>query len=77
MKKLMWVAIGVGVGILATRKFTDISSGSALNRQVGKYADNIADVAAAFREGMHSREQELRSALGVEENTMKGSSSAR
>jgi len=77
MKKIFWVSIGVGVGVLATKKYREISSGAALNRQVGRYTDRIADIAAAFREGMASREQELRSALGVDEHTMKGSSAAR
>lgn len=66
MKKFLWVVIGVGVGVLATKKYTEVSSGAALNRQVGKYADRISEVVGAFREGMNSREVELRSALGVD-----------
>lgn len=77
MKRIVWAAIGIGVGVLATRKFNDISSGQALNRQVGRYADRAADIAAAFREGMTQREEELRSALGVDQDTMKGSPSTR
>lgn len=77
MKKIIWVAIGVGVGVLASKKFNDVSSGAALNRRVGKYTDQIADIAAAFKHGMDEREEELRTALGVDQDTMKGSPSAR
>lgn len=66
MKKLLWVSIGVGIGVLASKKYTEVSSGAALNRMVGKYADRLADKAQAFRTGMQSREEELRSALGVD-----------
>ncbi|GAA1411471.1 hypothetical protein AUR04nite_01890 [Glutamicibacter uratoxydans] len=65
MKKLLWVSIGVGIGVLASKKYTEVSSGAALNRQVGKYADRAAEIADAFRTGMRTREEELRSALGV------------
>ncbi|GAB3619573.1 hypothetical protein [Glutamicibacter sp. PS] len=65
MKKLFWVALGVSVGVLAAKKYTEISSGAALNRQVGRYADRLSDIGQAFREGMAAREEELRSALGV------------
>ncbi|MDV2976090.1 hypothetical protein [Glutamicibacter nicotianae] len=66
MKKLLWVSIGVGVGVLASKKYAEVSSGAALNRQVGKYADRAAEYWEAFRQGMSSREEELRSALGVD-----------
>ncbi|ALG29081.1 MULTISPECIES: hypothetical protein [Glutamicibacter] len=66
MKKFLWVSIGVGVGVLATRKYADVKSGAALNRQVGKYADRVAEYLEAFHQGMTAREEELRSALGVD-----------
>lgn len=66
MKKFLWVSIGVGVGVLATRKYADVKSGAALNRQVGRYADRVAEYLEAFHQGMTAREEELRSALGVD-----------
>ncbi|UYQ79105.1 hypothetical protein OF385_08215 [Glutamicibacter sp. JL.03c] len=66
MKKFLWVSIGVGVGVLATKKYAEVKSGAALNRQVGKYADRVAEYLEAFHQGMTSREEELRSALGVD-----------
>ncbi|WP_431709368.1 hypothetical protein [Glutamicibacter uratoxydans] len=77
MKKIFWVAIGVGVGVLAAKKYQEVSSGAALNRQVGKYADQLSDIAQAFKTGMSQREEELRTALGVDQDTMKGSPAAR
>jgi len=66
MKKLLWVSIGVGVGMLATKKYAEVKSGAALNRQVSKYTDRVAEYLEAFHQGMSSREEELRSALGVD-----------
>lgn len=66
MKKLLWVSIGVGIGVLASKRYTEVSSGAALNRQVGKYADRVSEIAQAFSTAMHAREEELRSALGVD-----------
>ncbi|MFJ2620207.1 hypothetical protein [Glutamicibacter sp. NPDC087344] len=66
MKKLLWVSIGVGIGVLASKKYTEVSSGAALNRQVGKYADRASEIVHAFSTAMREREEELRSALGVD-----------
>lgn len=66
MKKFLWVSIGVGVGVLATKKYAEVKSGAALNRQVSKYTDRVAEYLEAFHQGMSSREEELRSALGVD-----------
>ncbi|GER22185.1 hypothetical protein NCCP1664_06820 [Zafaria cholistanensis] len=66
--RILWVGIGVGIGALAARKIIrvrDAASAEGLNRTVARLADGFHDVAGAFREGMASRETELRSALGI------------
>ncbi|WP_372699183.1 hypothetical protein [Arthrobacter sp. JSM 101049] len=69
VKKLFWVGIGVGVGVLATRKVGSLRQNlgrDGLNRSVGRLADALAYSADAFRDGMHGREAELRTALGLD-----------
>lgn len=70
IRKLFWVGIGVGVGVLAARKAATVKQSlgrEGLNRSVGRLADALAYSADAFREGMHGRETELRTALGLDQ----------
>lgn len=70
MKKLFWVGIGIGVGVLAARKLAeakDLASADGLNRSVGRLGDSLHELAVAFRTGMNERETELRQALGLDE----------
>lgn len=75
MKKLFWVGIGIGVGVLAARKIGEAKSlagPDGLNRTVGRISDSLHEVAAAFRDGMNDRETELRQALGLDETSGHG-----
>lgn len=77
IKKLFWVGIGVGVGVLAARKVGSVKQGlgrDGLNRSVGRLADALAYSADAFRDGMHGREAELRTALGLDTPSADGPS---
>lgn len=72
MKKLFWVGIGIGVGILAARKLSeakDLASADGMNRTVARLSDSLHEVAEAFRTGMNERETELRQALGLDETS--------
>jgi hypothetical protein len=69
MKRLVWMGIGVAIGVIAFRKVTEAQSAlgpEGLNRAVGRLADGVYDFADAVRAGMRERETDLRSALGVE-----------
>ncbi|MFE4542927.1 DUF6167 family protein [Arthrobacter sp. NPDC056727] len=69
MKRLVWMGIGVAIGVIAFRKVTEAQSAlgpEGLNRAVGRLADGFYDFADAVRAGMRERETDLRSALGVE-----------
>jgi hypothetical protein len=69
MKRLVWMGIGVAIGVIAFRKFTEAQSAlgpEGLNRAVGRLADGVYDFADAVRAGMRERETDLRTALGVE-----------
>ncbi|HXD28386.1 MAG TPA: hypothetical protein VN621_06470 [Arthrobacter sp.] len=77
VKKIFWVGIGLGVGVLATRKVASLRQNlgrDGLNRSVGRLADALAYSADAFRDGMHGREAELRSALGLDNTPISGPS---
>ncbi|GAB3650413.1 hypothetical protein GCM10027591_07800 [Zhihengliuella somnathii] len=69
IKKIFWVGIGIGVGALAYRKLTEakeLAGPAGLNRAVGRLTDEAAATLAAFRDGMTSKEAELRSSLGLD-----------
>lgn len=82
IKRVVWLAAGVAIGIIAVRQVSKIKAGTAgssaagaspaesgpggLNRAVNQVTDSIADFAHAVRSGMQERETDLRAALGVE-----------
>ncbi len=69
MNRIIWMGIGVAIGVIAFRKLTEAQSAlgpEGLNRAVGRLADGVYDFADAVRVGMRDRETELRTALGVD-----------
>ncbi|MGF9647341.1 hypothetical protein [Arthrobacter sp. Alg241-R88] len=73
MKRLVWMGIGVAIGVIAFRKVTEAQATmqstlgpQGLNRAVGRLADGVYDFADAIRDGMRERETDLRAALGVD-----------
>lgn len=69
MKRIIWMGIGVAIGVIAFRKVTEAQSAlgpEGLNRAVGRLTDGLYDFTDAVRGGMQERESELRSALGIE-----------
>ena len=69
MNRIIWMGIGVAIGVIAFRKITEAQSNlgpEGLNRAVGRLADGLYDFADAVREGMQERETELRAALGID-----------
>ncbi|MFH5877509.1 DUF6167 family protein [Arthrobacter sp. NA-172] len=70
MKRIVWMGIGVAIGIIALRKLTEAKANigpDGLNRAVGRLADGVYDFADAVRAGMNEREVDLRAALGINE----------
>jgi hypothetical protein len=68
VKRIIWLAAGVTIGVLAVRKLSEAKQTfgpQGLNRAVGSLADSVANFADAVRDGMHEREADLRAALGV------------
>lgn len=69
MKRIVWMGIGVAIGVIAFRKVSQAQSTlgpEGLNRAVGRLADGVYDFADAVRAGMRERETDLRTALGIE-----------
>ena len=69
MNRIIWMGIGVAIGVIAFRKVAEAQSNfgpEGLNRAVGRLADGLFDFADAVREGMQERETELRAALGID-----------
>jgi uncharacterized protein with PhoU and TrkA domain len=69
MKRIVWMGIGVAIGVIAFRKVSQAQSAlgpAGLNRAVGQLADGVYDFADAVRAGMRERETDLRTALGVD-----------
>lgn len=74
-KRLIWVGIGVTIGVLAVRKVSEAKENfgpEGLNRKVGSLADSIAGFADVLREGMTQREADLRIALGIDTDAKAG-----
>ncbi|WP_159699196.1 hypothetical protein [Arthrobacter sp. 18067] len=70
MKRIVWMGIGVAIGVIAFRKITEARANigpDGLNRAVGRMADGLFDFADAVRTGMHQREEDLRAALGIDD----------
>ena len=68
MNRIIWMGIGVAIGVIAFRKVTAAQTAlgpEGLNRAVGRLTDGVYDFADAVRVGMRERETELRTALGV------------
>jgi len=71
MKRIVWMGIGVAIGVIAYRKVTQAQANlgpEGLNRAVGRMADGLFDFADAVRTGMHQREDDLRAALGIQDD---------
>ncbi|UNK44332.1 DUF6167 family protein [Arthrobacter sulfonylureivorans] len=69
MKRMIWMAAGVAIGVLAVRKLSqtrDALGPAGLNRALGQVADSVATFADAVRDGMRERETDLRLALGID-----------
>lgn len=68
-KRLIWVGIGVTIGIIAVRKASEAKAKygpEGINRKVGSLADSVAGFADAMKQGMSEREADLRIALGID-----------
>ena len=69
MKRIVWLGVGVALGVIAYQKITEarsLASPGGLNRAVASLADSVAHFADQVREGMGEREAERRRGLGLE-----------
>jgi hypothetical protein len=70
MRRLFWAALGASAGVLLARSIRDQAEQARANLRPGTILGNLAESVTAFlddvREGMHEREDELRSGLGLD-----------
>lgn len=69
MGKLIFLGAGIAAGVLGFRRVTRVArsySPSGLQGRAAGWGQSAKEFAAAVREGMAEREQELRVALGVD-----------
>jgi hypothetical protein len=73
MRRLFWVSLGAVTGVLLVRRLTravEAYTPAGVSRSMADLGDGLRELAAAVREGMAEREQELRIALGVDAGTL-------
>lgn len=73
MRRLFWLALGATVGVLVVRRmgrvaqsFTPDGMAASVGNGLAELGDGLREAAAAVRETMHQREDELRYALGLD-----------
>lgn len=69
MGRLFWISLGAAAGVLVVRRVTRTAQAytpEGVAESLGGIGEAIRDFADAVREGMDSRETELRVALGVD-----------
>ncbi len=79
IRRALWMAAGVAIGVLAVRKVSAAKSAfgpAGLNRAVGQASDTVTGFADALRTGMREREADLRAALGVDQPETPATASA-
>ena len=73
MRRLFWVALGAVAGVLIVRRLTRVVEAytpAGVSRSMSDFGAGLRELAAAVREGMAEREEELRIALGVDAGTI-------
>jgi hypothetical protein len=73
MRRLFWIALGAVAGVFVVRKLSkavEQYTPAGVGRSLASLGDGLREMAEVIREGMAEREQELRTALGVDAGTI-------
>lgn len=72
MKRLFWLGVGIGAGVIGARKATQAAEKltptgmtEGLAASIGSLGDAIREFGQDVRDAMWDREEELREALGL------------
>ncbi|MGW6281638.1 DUF6167 family protein [Kribbella sp. NPDC055071] len=71
MKRIIWLIVGIAVGVYAVtrlKKRAQVLAPESLQESAAKLAAAVRHFGDQVREGMEEREVELRDALGIETN---------
>lgn len=73
MPRLFWAALGAAAGVVVVRRVTKTAQAytpEGVAHGLASIGEGLKEFAAAVREGMDRREQELRVALGIDTGTL-------
>lgn len=77
MRRLFWLAMGVTIGVLVMRKLSKMAAkltptglAQGLAASLGELADALRDFGADVRDAMSEREAQLRTASGIDEESV-------
>lgn len=65
MKRLFWIALGAGAGVMAVKEASKLAEKLAPTSMLGSLAHTINDFVDEVRVGMTEREDQLRHDLGL------------
>jgi hypothetical protein len=71
VKRIIWLIVGIAVGVYAVtrlKKRAQVLAPESLQESAAKLAAAVRHFGDQVREGMEEREVELRDALGIETN---------
>jgi hypothetical protein len=72
-RRVFWITLGAVAGVLIVRrlgKAVEAYTPAGMGQTLAGIGEGIKELAAAIRDGMHEREDELRIALGVDTGTL-------
>lgn len=69
MRRLFWILVGALAAVFVMRKVSKVAATFSPEGS-SSLGDGLREMAAAVREGMAERENELRAALGVDAGTL-------
>lgn len=66
MKRLFWIALGAGAGVMAVKQVSKLAESLAPTSLVGNLARSVDGFFDEVRVGMRERETQLRGDLGLD-----------
>lgn len=68
MPRLFYISLGAAAGVVAVRRVARLASSLTPESMAGSLVQSVQDFVADVREGMAEREDELRGALGLDDD---------
>jgi hypothetical protein len=68
MKRMFYIAFGAAAGVLVVRRAAQAASALSPQSVAGSLVQSVQEFVADVREGMAQREEEIREALGLDDD---------